>query len=89
MRTTPHNAVLCAGVQAPVGRYSSMFYNCSKVKVSETKTGTYTKEYPFNVTNSYPPSGALNYIFNGTGGTFTGNAKVNTTYYLDESNTIV
>ena len=71
------------------GCYMGMFQNCSKVKVSETKTGTYTKEYPFNVTNSYPPSGALNYIFNGTGGTFTGNAKVNTTYYLDESNTIV
>ena len=71
------------------GCYNSMFQNCSKVKVSDTKTGTYTKAYAFNVTNSYPPGGALSGMFSGTGGTFTGAPAINTTYYLDESNTIV
>ena len=70
--------------------YNSMFYLCTKIKLSTTASGTYTKSYriPQNGTGT-TASGALVYMFGKTGGTFNGAPKINTTYYLDESNTIV
>ena len=70
--------------------YNSMFYLCTKIKLSTTASGTYTKSYriPKNGTGT-TASGALVYMFGNTGGTFNGAPKINTTYYLDESNTIV
>ena len=70
--------------------YTSMFYLCTKIKLSTTASGTYTKSYriPQNGTGT-TASGALVYMFGNTGGTFNGAPKINTTYYLDESNTIV
>ena len=70
--------------------YDSMFYLCTKIKLSTTASGTYTKSYriPKNGTGT-TASGALVYMFGNTGGTFNGAPKINTTYYLDESNTIV
>ena len=70
--------------------YNSMFYLCTKIKLSTTASGTYTKSYriPKNGTGT-TASGALEYMFGNTGGTFNGAPKINTTYYLDESNTIV
>ena len=70
--------------------YNSMFYLCTKIKLSTTASGTYTKSYriPQNGTGT-TASGALVYMFGNTGGTFNGAPKINTTYYLDESNTIV
>ena len=70
--------------------YNSMFYLCTKIKLSTTASGTYTKSYriPKNGTGT-TASGALVYMFGNTGGTFNGALKINTTYYLDESNTIV
>ena len=70
--------------------YSSMFYGCIKIKLSTTASGTYTKSYriPKSGTGT-TASSALNYMFANTGGTFTGTPELNTTYYLDESNTIV
>ena len=70
--------------------YYCMFYGCKGIKLSYTASGTYTKAYRIpksgtGTTASY----ALNYMFDSTGGTFTGTPKINTTYYLDESNTIV
>ena len=70
--------------------YNSMFYLCTKIKLSTTASETYTKSYriPQNGTGT-TASGALVYMFGNTGGTFNGAPKINTTYYLDESNTIV
>ena len=70
--------------------YSSMFYGCIKIKLSTTASGTYTKSYriPKSGTGT-TASSALNNMFANTGGTFKGTPEINTTYYLDESNTIV
>ena len=70
--------------------YNFMFSGCKKLKVSSVSSETYTKAYRI------PKSGtgttglrSLNSMFANTGGTFIGTPKINTTYYLDESNTIV
>lgn len=70
--------------------YASMFRYCTKIKLSTTASGTYTKPYriPKSGTGT-TASGALNNMFANTGGTFKGTPEINTTYYLDESNTIV
>jgi hypothetical protein len=67
-----------------------MFYGCIKIKLSTTASGTYTKSYriPKSGTGT-TASSALNNMFANTGGTFKGTPEINTTYYLDESNTIV
>ena len=72
------------------GCYYQTFQGCSKVKLSETKTGTYTQKYriPTSGTGTYATN-ALDSMFYGTGGTFRGTPTINTTYYLDESNSIV
>jgi hypothetical protein len=70
--------------------YKGMFMNCSKIKMSTSYDATnYPNEY------SIPQAGsggttASNWntsMFSGTGGTFTGDPVINTTYYT--SNTIV
>ena len=70
--------------------YPSMFQGCSKIKLSATASGTYTKAYriPKSGTGT-TASGALSGMFGSTGGTFKGTPEINTTYYLDKSNTIV
>ena len=70
--------------------YNSMFYGCTKIKVSTTVSGTYAKAY--RIPKSGPGTTATNAMYNmfsNTGGTFKGTPEINTTYYLDESNTIV
>ena len=70
--------------------YRAMFYGCKKIKLSSTVSGTYTKAYriPKRGTGT-TASNALGNMFVNTGGTFKGTPTINTTYYLDESNTIV
>lgn len=70
--------------------YYRMFQGCTKIKLSSTASGTYTKAYriPKSGTGT-TASSALNNMFADTGGTFTGTPEINTTYYLDASNTIV
>lgn len=70
--------------------YNGMFQDCTKIKLSTTASGTYTKAYriPKSGTGT-TASGALDNMFANTGGTFKGTPEINTTYYLDESNTIV
>ena len=70
--------------------YKNMFYNCKKIKISSTETEEYTKAYriPQSETGSMQ-STSLTDMFTGTGGTFTETPKINTTYYLYSSNTIV
>lgn len=70
--------------------YIDMFSKCSKIKLSTTKTGTYTQEYRIPTSGTGTTvSNSLLYMFTNTGGTFTGTPEINTTYYLDSSNTIV
>ena len=70
--------------------YNFMFYGCRKIKLSTTASGTYTKSYRIPKSGTGTTAlGALNNMFGNTGGTFKGTPEINTTYYLDESNTIV
>nr|DAH42828.1 MAG TPA: hypothetical protein [Caudoviricetes sp.] len=68
--------------------YYQMFMSCSLIKLSEVQTDTYKNAYRI------PDSGTGTYdlawgsaMFGGTGGTFTGTPRINTTYYT--SNEIV
>ena len=70
--------------------YENMFYGCTKLKLSATQTGSYTKAYRIPTSGTgVVATDALTNMFNTTGGTFTGTPEINTTYYLDASNTIV
>ena len=70
--------------------YSYMFQGCTKIKLSSTASGTYTKSYriPKSGTGTTGTNSMSN-MFANTGGTFKGTPTINTTYYLDKSNTIV
>ena len=67
-----------------------MFDSCTSLKLSTTQTGEYTQEYriPSSGTGT-TESGSLTGMFTSTGGTFTGNPSINTTYYLSTDNMIV
>ena len=67
-----------------------MFYGCTALKLSSTQTGEYTQEYriPSSGTGT-TTTNALNDMFTSTGGTFTGTPKVNTTYYLSNTNEVI
>ena len=68
--------------------YSSMFNGCTQIKLSETQTGEYVNTYRIPSTGTGNASFNWNAsMFDGTGGTFTGNPSINTTYYT--SNTVV
>ena len=70
--------------------YEYMFQSCRKIKVSATANGTYTRAYRIPKAGAGTISNSsVRYMFAGTGGTFTGDPEINTTYYLDKSNTIV
>ena len=70
--------------------YAFMFSGCTKIKVSTTASGTYTKAYRIPITGSGVAADFAMYdMFANTGGTFKGTPEINTTYYLDKSNTIV
>lgn len=68
--------------------YNYMFENCSLIKISAVQTDTYGNEYRIPVSGAGESAGAWGYgMFIGTGGTFTGDPSLNTTYYT--SNEIV
>ena len=72
------------------GCYYGMFEGCTGLKLSTTQTGEYTVEYRIPTTGTgTTATGALTSMFNGTGGTFTGEPEINKTYYLSNTNTIV
>ena len=68
--------------------YQLMFSGCTKIKLSTTKTGDYQTAYriPTSGTGT-TATDALDNMFGGTGGTFTGTPEINITYYT--SNTVV
>ena len=61
-----------------------MFQNCSKIKISTTKVGSYNNTYrvPFVGTGTVATNSLLD-MFTGTGGTFKGTPTINTTYYTE------
>ena len=65
--------------------YYRMFRGCSNIKISTTQTGIY--QYPFRIPFSGTGTAGAQYslyeMFTSTGGTFTGEPTVNTTYYAD------
>ena len=68
--------------------YAGMFGNCSKIKISETQVDEYVNEYRIPITGTgTDASMAMFFMFNSTGGTFTSNPSINTTYYT--SNQII
>lgn len=68
--------------------YSFMFSGCTSIKLAISKSHEYDKEYRIPKSgNGVTATSALNNMFKGTGGTFTGTPSINTTYYT--SNTIV
>lgn len=72
------------------GCYYDMFMNCGNVQVSSTNTEEYTVPYriPISGTGTSANSDCM-HMFATTGGTFTGNPSINTTYYLRNTNTVI
>ena len=69
--------------------YEHMFFECTGLKLSETKTGEYTQEYRISISgDGATANDALTDMFASTGGTFTGTPSINTTYYLSSDNMI-
>lgn len=68
--------------------YRNMFVGCSGIKLSSTQTGDYQTEYriPSTGTGTTATSALYNFCAN-TGGTFTSDPVINTTYYT--SNTVI
>lgn len=67
--------------------YLSMFYGCSSFKVSSTRTGTYQYAWriPASGTISSTPQGWNLDMLSSTGGTFTSDPSINTTYYIENA----
>lgn len=63
--------------------YLDMFNGCTKLKLSTTQTTEYKTPWriPSSGTTSSEPSNWNTNMLTGTGGTFTGNPSINTTYY--------
>ena len=67
--------------------YFDMFSDCSSFKVSKTQTGTYQYAWriPTSGTISSTATGWNGSMLYGTGGTFTSNPSINTTYYVENA----
>lgn len=63
--------------------YFGMFGNCTGIKLSTTQTAEYKTSWRIPLSGTIPsePSNWGHDMFNGTGGTFTGDPSINTTYY--------
>lgn len=84
-------ALYSTPVTLPTGCYSQMFMGCTSIKLSATKTDNYSVEYriPMSGTITQTMTTSCGNMFKNTGGSFTGAPTLNTTYYLDASNSIV
>ena len=64
--------------------YYRMFYNCPNIKLSETLVGDYQYEFRIPVSGTgTTASTSLSGMISGTGGTFTSDPVINTTYYTN------
>lgn len=81
--TSITTAPLLPATTLPIQCYANMFNGCTKLKLSTTQTAEY--KTPWRI----PSSGTISTtepswnvdMFTNTGGTFTGNPSINTTYY--------
>ena len=70
--------------------YKQMFYGCTNIRISATKTDEYNMPYRLPTVNNvnsstYSSNNVAEDMFSHTGGTFTGTPDLNTTYYLPAS----
>ena len=67
--------------------YYGMFYNCTKLKISATQSSDYPTAWriPSSGTISSTASGWNTDMLESTGGTFTSNPSINTTYYVENA----
>lgn len=68
--------------------YYLMFFGCTKIKISVTQTGEYQTSYRIPISGTgidSTASSGIDRMFNSTGGTFTGNTIINTTYYTSNN----
>ena len=64
--------------------YFYMFYGCTKFKVSSTQTGTYQHAWRIPTIGTASTQSSWNTdMLTNTGGTFTSNPSINTTYYVE------
>jgi hypothetical protein len=62
--------------------YDTMFYGCTSLKISETQTDIYNTPWRIPTSGTGTEAGSWNVrMLDGTGGTFTGDPSINTTYY--------
>ncbi len=68
--------------------YYKMFFGCVKIKLATESSGEYITPYRIPITGNGSVSAyGLSSMFSETGGTFTGQPDINTTYYT--SNTVI
>lgn len=66
--------------------YTTMFSGCSKIKLSETQSDGYQTPYRIPSTGTgTDATSTMNNMFLQTGGTFTGDPTINTTYYTSNA----
>ena len=65
----------------PNRTYASMFKDCTRIMLSETPGNEYSIPFRFPADGTASNTNALNDMFTGTDGTFTGAPSLNTTYY--------
>jgi hypothetical protein len=66
--------------------YRAMFSGCTALKVSTTKTGSYQYAWRIPTSGTGTESNATSWnvdMLKNTGGTYTSNPDINTTYYLE------
>lgn len=64
--------------------YQSMFKNCTSLKISSTQSTEYPTTWKIPSSGTILTIGSVDWNYNmlsGTGGTFTGDPDINTTYY--------
>ena len=67
--------------------YKNMFNGCTSLKISETQSSEYPTAWriPASGTISSTPSSWDTNMLSGTGGTFTSDPSINTTYYIENA----
>ena len=64
--------------------YNNMFSECTSLKISSTQTGAYQYEWRIPTSGTGTASDEWNSdMLSGTGGTFTSNPSIDTTYYVE------
>ena len=81
--TSLTNALYLPATTLASGCYNSMFYNCTRLKISDSWVGEYNTAWriPKSGTIAYAENNWNKNMLSGTGGTFKADPSRNTTYY--------